>query len=118
MCIKIVIPKRAESRILDLDHNFLIFYLGNKKFCNSSAYKKREFRNNQCHLRILLYEFQLVKNKLKTKLNCILLIPCSIFLNNDFILRLKNYTATTINDLLKNCRHKNDPDKVIFNFFS
>ena len=106
--------------------NFLKFRLANKDLRNSLTYRKcqlnllqTETNNKKSRLKTLQNEFNRLRSDLQVSLNCINFVYISaIFLSsNDNILKSHDsILQKKFNKLLRECKPKQDPDKIIFNF--
>ena len=102
------------------------FRLDNKDLRNSVTYRKcqlnllqTEINNNKSRLRTLQNEFNRLHSDLQFSLNCTYFADISaIFLSsNDNILKSHDcIQQKKFNKLLRKCKRKQDPEKIVFNF--
>ena len=102
------------------------FRLDNKDLRNSVTYRKcqlnllqTEINNKKSRLRTLQNEFNRLRSDLQFSLNCIDFAHISaIFLSsNDNILKSHDsIQQKKFNKLLRECKPKQDPEKIVFNF--
>ena len=102
------------------------FRLGKKDLGNSVTYRKcqlnllqTEINNKKSRLRTLQNEFNCLRSNLQFSLNCTYFPHISaIFLSsNDNILKSHDsIQQKKFNKLLRECKPKQDPEKIVFNF--
>ena len=102
------------------------FRLTNKDLRNSVTYRKcqlnllqTEINNKKSRLRTLQNEFNRLRSDLQFSLNCINFAHIStIFISsNDNILKsLDSIQQKKFNKLLRECKAKQDPENIVFNF--